>query len=86
MFLFVLQMASRREGNRELGRPGLWEALRAVFPELAEAVVPHADTVNRLLARIEPEQLERALREQIRSLVRHRKLQGFLVRHHYVCL
>jgi hypothetical protein len=84
VFLFVLQMASRREGNRELGRPGLWEALRAVFPELAEAGAPHADTVNRLLERIDPEQLEQALREQIRSLLRHRKLQSFLVRHHYV--
>ncbi len=84
VFLFVLQMASRREGNRELGRPGLWEALRAVFPELAEAEAPHADTVNRLLERIDPEHLEQALREQICLLLRHRKLQNFLVRHHYV--
>ena len=84
IFLFILQMTSRRNANVELGRPGLWEALRAVFPELAEAEIPHADTVNRLLARIAPEGLEQALREHIRSLLRHRKLQGFLVRRHYV--
>lgn len=84
IFLFILQMTSRRNANLELGRPGLWEALRAVFPELAEAEIPHADTVNRLLARIAPEGLEQALREHIRSLLRHRKLQGFLVRRHYV--
>ena len=82
--LFILQMASRREGNRELGRPGLLEALRAVFPELEINAAPHMDTVNRLLEGIEPEQLEEALRERIRSLPRRHKSQGLLVRNHYV--
>lgn len=84
LFLFILQFASRREGNRELSRPGLWEAMRAVFPDLDMPDTPHADTVNRLLARIPPESLEEALRDRIRSLIRHRKLQAFMVRRHYV--
>ena len=77
-------MASRREGNRELGRPGLLEAPHAVFPELEIKAAPHMDTVNRLLEGIEPEQLEEALRERIRSLPRRHKSQGLLVRNRHV--
>lgn len=84
LFLFILQFSSRREGNRELSRPGLWEAVRAVFPDLDVENIPHADTVNRLLERIPPESLEEALRERVRSLIKNRKLQSFMVRKHYV--
>jgi hypothetical protein len=84
ILLFVLQLSSRREGNRELSRPGLWEALRAVFPDLDVTAVPHADTVNRLLERIPPEELEQVLLDRVRGLLRHRKLQALMVRRHYV--
>ena len=84
ILLFVLQFSSRREGNRELSRPGLWEALRAVFPDLDVQDIPHADTVNRLLERIAPEELERVLLSRVQSLLRHRKLQALMVRRHYV--
>jgi hypothetical protein len=39
---FVLQMASRREANRELSRPAFTPTLQALFPELES--LPHADT------------------------------------------
>jgi hypothetical protein len=84
MLLFVLQYASRREGNRELGRPCLGEALRAVFPDLQDAEVPHLDTVNRLLARIPPEALQQVLTDRIQHLLRQGKLAGFMVRGQYV--
>lgn len=82
MLLFVYQYTSRREGNRELSRPALWEALRTVFPDLNS--IPHADTLERLLERIPPESIEDALLERIRSLIRHRKLQALMVQKHYI--
>src|SRR5579875_2341057 len=68
ILLFLVQLSSRREGNRELSRPALWEALRAVFPDLDVEDVPHLDTVNRLLERIPPESLEEALLGRVRAL------------------
>lgn len=82
ILLFVYQYASRREANRELSRPAPWEALRTVFPELDS--IPHADTLERLLERIDPEAIEEALRDRIRSLLRHRKLWALLVERRYV--
>lgn len=82
VLLFVCQYVSRREGNRELSRPALWEALRTVFPELD--TIPHADTLERLLRRIPPESIEAALRARIRSLLRHGKLQAWLAHKRYV--
>ena len=52
---FLLQFTSRRKGNCDLSRPGLWEVLRAVFPDLEVEDIPRMDTVNRLLERIPPE-------------------------------
>jgi len=84
ILLFLFELTSRREGNRELSRPALWKALRAVFPELEAAEVPHMDTVERLLERIPAESLEEVLLEEVRWLLRHRKLQAFMVRNSYV--
>jgi hypothetical protein len=47
---FVLQMASRREANRELSRPAFTPTLQALFPELES--LPHADTRRQLLQEI----------------------------------
>ncbi len=45
---FVLQMASRREANRELSRPAFLATLQALFPELES--LPHADTLAAAVA------------------------------------
>jgi hypothetical protein len=45
---FVLQMASRREANRELSRPAFLATLQALFPELEP--LPHADTAASAVA------------------------------------
>ena len=82
VLLFVFQMASRREANRELSRPALWEALREAFPGLDS--IPHADTLARLLERIDPGELEQALTAQIRTLLRRQKLQALMVERGYV--
>lgn len=82
ILLFVFQMASRRMANQELSRPGLWEALNEAFPDLDS--IPHADTLERLLERIEPGDLEDALIDRIRTLLRRQKLRALMVEKNYV--
>jgi hypothetical protein len=74
---FVFQAASRREANRELSGPVLAEHLRQFWPELEK--LPHHDTVNRVLAKIEVEKIQDLHMEMIRRLVRNKKFDRFLV-------
>ena len=74
---FVFQRASRREANRTLSRPAFLATLQAFFPELES--LPHADTLNRLLARIEVQALEVAHVEVIRRLIRNQKFRRYRV-------
>lgn len=75
---FVFQMSSRREANREMTRPMFEENLRKLFPDLAE--LPHADTLARLLARIEVSEIEQAHLEMIHHLIRNKKFRKYLIR------
>ena len=43
ILVFVMQMSSSREANREMTRPMFWENLKLVFPKLED--VPHHDTL-----------------------------------------
>lgn len=74
---FVLQVASRREANRELSAPVIKENLLFLFPDLED--IPHHDTLMRLLDRIDVEQIQEAQVELLRSLIRKRKFQQYLV-------
>jgi hypothetical protein len=74
---FVLQMASRREGNRELTGPVLRDHLRELFPSLDK--LPHQDTLNRILSNIDVEKIQESHLQMIRRLVRNKKLNRFLV-------
>lgn len=58
ILIFVLQMSSRREANRDFTRPMFKENLRLLFPELED--LPHQDTLMRLLDRIDVDQIEAA--------------------------
>jgi hypothetical protein len=78
---FVLQMASRREANREMTRPMFMENLKLLFPELEE--LPHNDTLMRLLARIEVGEIERTLIALVRVLIRNKKFLRYLVGNRY---
>ncbi|QGP92718.1 DDE_Tnp_1-associated [Neomoorella glycerini] len=82
LFLFIFAYSSRREANRELTRPTFWELLREVFPEIES--IPHMDTVNRLLEKIDPDQLEEVMVQTIKRLLRNRQLQALLVEKHYI--
>ena len=70
-------MASRREANRDMSRPAFMAALQEMFPELE--TLPHADTLNRLLVKLEPEQLEQAHLDIFRRFIRSKKFERFLI-------
>jgi hypothetical protein len=74
---FVLQMASRREANRELSRPAFLATLQALFPELES--LPHADTLHRLLQEIEVQALEEAHVGLLRHWIRNKKFRRYLI-------
>jgi len=74
---FALQMASRREANRELTGPVLREHLQQLFPQLES--LPHQDTVNRILSDIDVQTIEDSHLEMIRRLVRNKKFARWLI-------
>ncbi len=78
---FVYQMSSRREANREMTRPQFVENLKRVFPELEN--VPHHDTLMRLLARIDVNEIERTGIEIVRTLIRKKKFKKYLINGQY---
>ena len=78
---FVFQMASRREANREMTLPMFQENLRLLFPELES--LPHQDTLNRLLSRIDVSNIEETLVELIQRFIRKKKFCRYLVSDRY---
>ena len=78
---FVLQMSSRREANREMTRPQFMKSLKLLFPELED--LPHNDTLMRLLARIDVNEIESALIGLVRKLIRAKKFVRYLVDNRY---
>jgi len=59
ILMFVFQLSSRRQVNREMTQPQFKENLRLIFPELDD--LPHADTLFRLLSKIDVDQIEESL-------------------------
>lgn len=78
---FVYQMASRRQANQKMTRPMFLENLRLFFPELESC--PHQDTLNRLLAGIEVDQIEATLVDVIQQLIRKKKFCRYLIQNCY---
>ncbi len=78
---FVFQMSSRREANRQMSLPMFQENLRLMFPELES--LPHQDTLNRLLAGIEVDEIEETLIALIQRLIRGKKFYRYLVANRY---
>jgi hypothetical protein len=73
----IFQMASRREACRDMSRPAFLAALQGLFPELE--TLPHADTLARLLERIEPAELENVHVELLRTYIRNKKFRRYLI-------
>ncbi|CAB3394665.1 Druantia anti-phage system protein DruA [Kyrpidia spormannii] len=82
LFMFIFQYASRRRANRELTRPTFWEHFREIFPEVE--TIPHMDTVQRILERINPGELEEVMTATVKRLLRSGRLKALLVEKQYV--
>jgi hypothetical protein len=75
---FVFRMASRREVNRTVSRPVFFATLQELFAELES--LPHTDTLNRVLAKLDVAQLEVAYVERLRRLIRGKKFRRYLIK------
>jgi hypothetical protein len=81
VLVFVFQYASRRAANQEITRPMFEHNLRALFPELD--TLPHADTLFRLLCRIDVRQIEQAHIDLVNRLIRNKKFTRYLINNCY---
>jgi hypothetical protein len=81
IFMFVLNVASRRAADREMTRPVFLGNLKKFFPEIEK--LPHNDTLMRLLTKIEVSQIERSLIGCIQKLIRNKKFARYLIKNHY---
>ena len=81
LLAFVFQIASRREANRRLSRAVFLQTLQGLFPELE--TLPHADTLHRVLERLEVSELEAAHVGVVRRLIRNKKCHRFLINRCY---
>jgi len=81
ILMFVFNVASRREADREMTMPVFLENLKQFFPEIE--TLPHNDTLMRLLSKIEVDQIEQALIQCVQKLIRNKKFQRYLIDKHY---
>ena len=81
ILMFVFQLSSRRQVNREMTQPQFKENLHLIFPELDD--LPHADTLFRLLSRIDVDQIEESLIGLIKRLIEKKKFKRFLINNCY---
>jgi len=81
ILIFVYQMASRRQANEKMTNPIIIENLKLLFPELQS--MPHSDTLQRLLARIDVNEIEKAQIELVSRLIRNKKFVRYLIQGRY---
>ena len=77
ILMFVYQYGSRRQANNEMTRPQFVQNLRDFFPELDQ--LPHADTLHRLLEKIDVETIQDAHIDYISRLIKGKKFRRYLV-------
>lgn len=77
LLAFVFRLSSRREMNRELTGAAIHHHLRKLFPELDS--LPHADTLARLLEKINPAEIECAHITLIKQLIKGKKFKKLLI-------
>ena len=82
ILLFVYQTGSRREANKKISKPIFWSNVKAMFPEFDS--MPHADTLARLLERINVEEIQECLVELLQDLIRRKKFRNHLINKRYL--
>ncbi len=82
ILMFVYQMSSLREANKEMSTAIFFENMNAMFPDFE--TMPHADTLSRLLERINVEEIEESLLELFEQLIKKKKFKNYLINKRYV--
>ncbi len=77
LFAFMFRLSSRREMNRELTSPVIFEHLKQLFPEIDS--IPHADTLARLLENTNPQIIEALDIGLIDELITKKKFKPLLI-------
>jgi hypothetical protein len=74
---FVFQKTSRREANRELTTATFMENVKLCIPDLEE--MPHHDTIQRFLAVMDINDLEKTHMELVREFITSKKFSRYLL-------
>jgi hypothetical protein len=82
ILLFAFQIGSRREANKQMSKPIAWENLSSAFPELTS--MPHADTLARLLEKIEVDEIQDSFEALLKSLIKKKKFKNLLTSGKYI--
>jgi len=82
ILIFIYQLTSRREANREITQPIFFDNLESIFPDLK--TMPHADTLARLLERIDLELLSEEASNLINVFIRKKKFKNLLINKSYL--
>jgi len=75
LFAFIFRLSSRREMNRELTGPIIFDHLKRIFPEIDS--IPHADTLARALAHMNPKRIEPIHINLVKNLINKKNLKIF---------
>lgn len=82
ILLFVYQIGSRRNANKDMTTPIFSSNIQAVFPEFKS--IPHADTLARLLEKIDVEKIQDAMVEMLKDLMKKKKFKNHLINKKYL--
>ena len=77
LFMFIFRIRSRRDFNANLTLASLNETLKKLLEELK--TIPHADTLSRLLDRIDVDELEKIHVQFIKDLIKKKKFTKLLI-------
>jgi len=77
LFAFIFRLSSRREMNRELTGVLIHDHLKKLFPDID--TIPHADTLARLLEKINPQRIEAAHIHLVKDLIKKKKFRRLLI-------
>ena len=80
LILFVFRVESRRAFNENLTVPSVLEVFQKFFPEIDS--IPHADTIARILERINLQELEAVHISMMRKLINNKKFKKLVIQNH----
>jgi len=82
ILMFICQQSSLRNANKEMSTAIFFKNMQAMFPDFK--TLPHADTLSRLLERINVGEIEESIHELFEQLVKKKKFRNYLINKHYV--